>query len=292
MTKERLEALGLQVKIGKSVFKKCFYFAGTDQERAQDINDMFADPKVKAIFEVRGGTNCSRILPYLNYKLIKNNPKIFIGFSDITSLLLAIHAKTGLVTFHGTMGVFKWPQFTVDYMKRVLFDGEAVQFVNPKTPLNLEEDIIQTNRIRTINPGVAKGKLIGGNLAVLTTLLGSNNLPQWEGAILFLEDCDEPYYAIDRMFTQLQAAGILKQLSGIVLGQFTDCSASKGSMLDVIGSPTLNQILDHYIKPLKIPAYYGAMIGHTPKMFTLPEGLPVQIDADQGTITMLEPAVK
>lgn len=292
--KERLEALGLKVKYGKSIFKRDAYFAGTDRERAQDINNMFADPEVKAIFEVRGGWGSNRILPYLNYRLIKNNPKIIVGFSDVTSLLLAIYSKTGLITFHGTMGVEEWPEFTVNYMKHVLFAGEAAQFVNPIENVNLSEDIIQTkNRIHVINSGMAEGKLLGGNLTTLTSMLDSGYLPKWKGAILFVEDVDEDYYKIDRMMDQLQAAGILKQISGFVFGQCVDCSAGKNSTTSsVLGSLTLDQILDHYIKPLKIPAWSGAMIGHMSKMFTLPEGTMVEVDADKGTITMLEAAVK
>lgn len=291
--KERLEALGLKVKPGRSIFKYNTYFAGTDQERAKDINQMFADPEIKAIFEVRGGWGCNRILPYLDYKLIKQHPKIIIGFSDITSLLLAINAKTGLITYHGTMGVEQWPDYTVDYLKQVLFQGSAVTFSNP-IEVNPKVDLIQTdNRIRTINHGKARGKLLGGNLSTIVSMLGSKYTPKWKNSILFLEDVDEEYYKIDRMMNQLKMGGVLNNISGFVFGQCVDCSAgNNSSSSSVLGSETLDQILDHYIKPLGIPAYTGAMIGHMPKMLTLPEGLPVEIDADAGTITMLQPGVK
>ena len=290
---ERLHALGLQVKLGESIFAHDIYFAGTDKERARDINKMFADPKIKAIFEARGGWGCDRVLPYLDYALIKRNPKIIIGFSDITALLLAIHAKTGLITFHGTMGIEAWPEFTTNYLKQVLFTGDKVVFANP-VEIDPKVDIIQTeNRIYTINPGIASGKLLGGNLTTLVSMLDSGYTPQWDNAILFLEDVDEDYYKIDRMLSQLKMAGVLDHLSGLVFGQCVDCSPGKNSTTSsVIGSATLEQILNHYIKPLKIPAYSGAMIGHMPKMFTLPEGANVQIDATKGTITLLEPAVK
>lgn len=292
--KERLEVLGLHVKLGKSIFKRDAYFAGKDQDRARDVNDMFADDEVKAIFEVRGGWGCNRILPYLNYRLIKQHPKVVMGFSDITSLLLAINAKTGLITFHGTLGVEKWPEYTVNYMKRVLLGGEAVTFVNPVAEIDPKVDIIQTdNRIRTIHGGIAEGKLLGGNLASIVSMLGSSYLPRWQGAILFVEDVDENYYNIDRMMNQLQMAGVLKQISGFVFGQCIACSVGHNSTVSgVLGSETLDQILDHYIRPLGIPAWSGAMIGHMAQMFTLPEGVEVKIDADHGTITMLQPAVK
>lgn len=290
---ERLKALGLNVKYGKSILKHDAYFAGTDKERAADLNEMFADSKVKAIFEVRGGWGSNRILPYLNYELIKNNPKILIGFSDITSLLLAIHSKTNLVTFHGPMGIEAWPQFTVNYLKRILFAGEKVVLANPKT-FDSQVDIIQTDyRIRTITGGVAKGKLIGGNLTVIVSMLGSEYLPNWKGAILFIEDVDEDYYQIDRMMEQLKMAGVLDKISGFIFGQCKRCSAGgSGSTSSTIGSLTLTQILNHYIKPLRIPAWSGAMIGHESQMFTLPEGISVQIDADKGTISMLRSAVR
>lgn len=289
---ERIEALGLKVKYGNSLHQKNTYYSGTDSQRAQDLNQMFADKTVKAIFEIRGGWGSNRVLPYLDFNLIKKNPKIILGFSDITSLLLAINAKTNLVTFHGTMGVESWPAFTVDYLKRVLMQGEAVTFANPIS-IDQDKDIIQTdNRITTITGGTAEGKLLGGNLSTLNSMLGSSYLPNWRGNILFIEDVDENYYQIDRMLEQLKLAGVLNKISGFIFGQCVGCSAGNNSSTStVIGSANLEQILNHYIKPLGIPAWSGAMIGHMPKMFTLPEGLPVKIDADKGTIQMLEPAV-
>lgn len=291
---ERLQALGLKVKYGKNIFKHDSYLAGNDAERAQDVNDMFADTEVKAIFEVRGGWGSNRILPYLNYQSIKEHPKIIIGFSDITALLIAIHARTGLVTYHGTMGIEPWPAFTVNYLRSVLFNADKTVFANPIST-DPNTDIIQTNnRVILIHGGTAQGKLIGGNLTVLTSMLASGYTPHWQGSILFVEEIDENYYQIDRMMSQLQNAGVLKQLSGFVFGQCLGCNSNinPGSGADILGSFTLMQILDHYIKPLGIPAWSGAMIGHMPEMFTLPIGAPVEINADKGTITLLQPAVK
>jgi muramoyltetrapeptide carboxypeptidase len=286
----RLKVLGLKVKYGHSLFKQNAYFAGTDRERAADLNAMFKDPEVNGILELRGGWGTNRILEYLDYEAIGQHPKILMGFSDITSLLLGIYAKTGLITFHGTIGAYPWPAFTVDSLKRVLFSAETVQFQNPIQLPELETDIIQTeNRIQTIRGGKAKGRLLGGNLSVLTAMLDSPYLPSLKGAILFVENIGVQYYQIDRMMSQLQKAGILKEIKGFVFGQCTDCEASSESV-GMLGSQSLRQILDHYIKPLNIPAWSGAMIGHNPKMFTLPEGIPVEIDADKGTITLLEPA--
>lgn len=287
---ERLEGLGLKVKLGKFVWGNEAYFPAKDEERTNDINQMFADPEVKAIFELRGGWGSNRVLPYLNYNLIKNNPKILIGFSDITSLLLAIHAKTRLVTFYGTMGKLPWPEFTVNYLKAVLFEGEKTTFENLHEA-DIKKDIIQTKyRIHTITPGVAQGKLIGGNLTLITSLLGTQYLPDFKGAILFIEDINIDYYAFDRMMSQLQLSGVLNQISGFIFGQCEGCGVNNS--LGNLGSYSLGEILNHYIKSLGIPAWYGSMIGHGAEMFTLPEGVIVKINAELGTITLLHAAVK
>ncbi|GAB4392115.1 MAG: LD-carboxypeptidase [Gammaproteobacteria bacterium] len=290
---ERLKALGLKVIYGKAILEQTGYFAGTDEARAQEINEMFANPKVKAIFELRGGWGSARLLDKLDYNLIKQHPKIIIGFSDITALLLAINHQTHLITFHGPMGSMPWPKMTTEYLKKVLFDGEQVTFTNPQFTsaelANHSNDIIQTeDRIQVINPGIARGRIIGGNLTVLTSLIGSRYLPKnWQGKILFIEEVDEDVYKIDRMMEQLKLAGILDQISGFVFGLCTQCSAKTP-----YGSYRLQEVLKQYIQPLHIPAWYGALIGHHPKMFTIPEGALVEINAEQGSIHMLESAVK
>ncbi len=285
---ERLQALGLKVKYGHSIFSRDGYFAGSNAERAADINNMFADPEVKAIFELRGGWGSNLLLDKINYRLIKQHPKIIIGYSDITSLLLAIHAKTGLITFHGPLVFDAMPAFTSQYLKEVLFGGKMATFKNPTD--TTEDDLIHTeDRIQVINGGSATGPLLGGNLTTLTSMLDSPYLPSFKGAILFVEDVGENVYQVDRMMTQLKMAGILNQISGFVFGTCKDCTVGDGSTN--YGSLTLMQVLNRQLKPLHIPAWYGAMIGHQSKIFTLPEGIPVTINADQGTITMLEPAV-
>jgi muramoyltetrapeptide carboxypeptidase len=214
-------------------------------------------------------------LPLLDYNIIRNNPKIIMGFSDITALLLAIHAKTNIVTFHGPLGVSSWSPFTVDYVKKVLFDGGSVTMQNS-----------QSMPVETIRRGTARGKLIGGNLSVISTLLGSAYLPEWENSILFVEEVSEEVYRIDRMLTQLQLAGILDKISGFVFGQCTKCEAEKPQE-----SLTLSQVLTDRIRPLNIPAWYGSMVGHIRDKFTLPIGKEVEIDATAGTIKLLSSAV-
>ena len=281
---DALKAMGLKVKLSKHVYGRYGHLAGSDDERAMEINDMFKDKEVDAIICLRGGSGAARILDKLDYKAIANNPKIFIGYSDITSLLLAIYAKSGLVTFHGPVAISSWKAFTFDYFKRLLFEGEPVFFENPGKS---EDELVQRrNRVKTISPGKASGVLVGGNLSVLCGIVGSDYLPSWKGKILFLEDTNEEIYRIDRMMSQLRLSGILKQLKGFVMGHCTNCGPGSG-----YGSLTLEEVIDHYIKPLNIPAYSGAMIGHIEDKFTLPVGLHAEINADMGTIELKQSAV-
>lgn len=281
--KETLTDIGLNYKLGTHILDKYGYLAGKDIDRAADINAMFADPSVKGILTLRGGWGCNRILPLINYQLIRKNPKIIIGYSDITSLLLAIYALSGIVTFHGPVATSTWNEFTKDYVQRILFNGEAVKMQNS---LNTGENInAKPIQIETITPGKARGKLIGGNLSVLSAMVGSAYLPNWQGSILFLEEIGEEVYRVDRMLTQLKLAGILDRISGFIFGQCTRCDPEKPEQ-----SLTLMQVLQDHIQPLKIPAWYGAAIGHIPNKFTLPIGVEVEIDANNGSIQMLENA--
>ncbi len=281
---ESLTALGLTGKLGKHVFDRRGYFAGRDEDRAADLNAMFADPSVNAIHCIRGGWGAARLLPLLDWAAIAKSPKILIGYSDITALLLSLHARTGLVTFHGPVGSSTWNAFNVDSMKRVLWNGDAVTFANLKES---NDTLVPVKyRTRTITGGKARGKLLGGNLTVFTTIIGSGYLPDFRDAILFIEDVEEEPYSLDRMFTQLKLAGILAQVKGVVWGTCDKCEPSAG-----FGSLTIPDLLNDHVKPLGVPAYSGAMIGHIDRQFTLPLGVQVELDADAGTITMLERAV-
>lgn len=285
IAREVLEALGLKVKVGKHLYDRYGYLGGKDEDRAEEINDMFSDDTVKGLICIRGGSGAARIVDLLDYKAIAAHPKVFIGYSDITAFLLAIYAKTGLVTFHGPVATSEWNDFSLDYFKRILFEGGMPLMTNPEKE---EDQLVKTDdRVRTITSGRAAGVLAGGNLSVLAGLVGSGYLPDWKGKILFLEEVGEKIYAFDRMMSQLRLAGILKELNGFVLGKCTRCTTGEG-----YGSLTLEEVVDHYIKPLEIPAYSGAMIGHIAKKFTLPIGIKAEIDADMGTIQLLEPAVE
>ena len=287
IAKESLEALGFKVKVGAHLLDRHGYLAGDDKARADDINKAFADASVAAVHAIRGGWGSARLLPYLDFDTIRRNPKVVIGYSDVTALLLAIQAKTGLVTFHGPIGLGRWDSYSLDYYKRVLFNGEQVTYGN-KQGLSDRNALVQVDyRTQTITPGKARGRLVGGNLTVMTTILGSPYLPDWENTILFTEDTHEDFYRIDRMLTQLKLAGVLGKIKGFVFGTCAECGPGDGNY----GALTLEEIFADHIKPLGVPAWSGAMIGHSQPQWTLPEGVQVEIDADQASLTLLEPAV-
>ena len=279
--REAMEALGFRVKAGEYLASRRGYLAGTDAERAADLNAMFADPEVDAIVCVRGGFGAGRLLPLLDYAQVRRTPKPLLGYSDVTALHCALQAKAGLVSFHGTMGSGSWNRFNVDQFRRVFLDRELVVFRNKQ---DTGDELVQRrNRTQTITGGKVQGELVGGNLAVLVSLAGSPYMPDFRGKILFLEDVSEAPYRVDRMFNTLQLSGALGQVAGFVFGECTDCDPGGG-----YGSLTMEQILDDYIKPLKIPAYRGAMIGHIREQFIVPVGGKVELDADAGSLRMLE----
>ena len=285
VVEDTLTALGLVARRGAHLLDRRGSLAGTDRNRAADVMTMFTDPAVKAVLPVRGGWGCARILPHLDFEAIGRNPKVIMGYSDLTALLLSIHARTGLVTFHGPNGASKWNETSAGFFRRVVLQGEAVTFSNPQ---ERGEELAQTEyRIKTITPGVARGRLLGGNLSVLTALLGSPYLPDFRDAVLFLEDVNEAPYRVDRMLTQLSLAGVLKAARAVVWGTCHECDPDAG-----FGSATIPDLLDDHVKPLGVPAWRGALVGHIDRQFTLPIGADVEVDATAGTIRMLDAAVR
>ncbi|MGY0556608.1 MULTISPECIES: S66 peptidase family protein [unclassified Lysobacter] len=282
LAQEVMQALGFKVKTGAHYASRYGHLAGTDAERAGDLNMMFADDEVKAIICVRGGSGAARLLPLLDYDTIRANPKVLLGYSDITALHNAILAQAGLVTFHGPIGAASWNAFNVDQFKRLFFDRELMHY---KNVVDAGDELVpRKHRTLTITGGKARGELVGGNLSVLVALAGSPYLPEFDGKILFLEDVEEAPYRIDRMLTTLKLMGALDRIAGFIFGKCTDCDPGEG-----YGSLTLDQIFDDHIKPLGIPAYRGAMIGHIREQFIVPVGGQVEMDADAGTFRMLEP---
>ena len=287
VARESLEALGLNVKIGAHLRDKHGYLAGDDRDRAEDINRFFKDDGLAGVIAIRGGWGSARLLPHLDFDAIRRNPKIFMGYSDITALHNAIQAKTGLITFHGPVGLGRWDTWSVDWVKRVLFNAEAVTMSNKKD-LSDRNSLTQVdNRTRTITAGKTRGKMMGGNLTVLTAILGSPYVPDYSGSILFLEDVQENLYRIDRMLTSLKLAGILDKAKGVVFGMCSQCSPGN----DNYSALTMEEILEDHVKTLGVPAWQGAMIGHDTPQWTVSFGLDVEIDATACTVTMSEPGV-
>jgi muramoyltetrapeptide carboxypeptidase len=272
-----LKEFGFNVVLGKTLSEKFGYFAGTDEFRAKELNDLFSNSEIKGIFCMKGGWGSARLLDKIDYKNIIKNPKVFIGFSDITTLLNAIFAKTGLVTFHGPVGNSGWNEFTSLMFKSTIMDAMA-------TTLLIGPDL--TDVPYTINSGKATGVLVGGNLTVLSSLMGSNYLPDWKGKILFLEETKEEPYSIDRMLTQLKLAGVLNNIAGFVFGKCVKCDAEEPNK-----AFKFMEVLEQHLKPLGIPAFYGAMTGHIENKLTLPIGIEVMMDADKGTWHLNEAAV-
>lgn len=278
-----IRGMGLVPKLGQHVSDRYGYLSGTDQDRAADINALFADDAVRALFAIRGGWGSARLLPLLDWDLIRAKPKLLVGSSDVTALHLAFAARAGYPTIHGPNVGNRWDAISWNSFWRMAFSGQE-----PVLGEDEGQDRTQERwRIATIRPGKASGRLIGGNLTVLSTLMGTPWLPDFDGAILFLEDVGEAEYRIDRMLNQLALAGILGKLAGVVFGQCTRCASTYP---DYSGF-TLPQILDQYFAPLGVPAFAGANVGHVGNQLSLPVGARVRMDAEAGTIRLLQPIV-
>lgn len=340
---QRVRELGLVPMAGNHLRDRHGYLAGTDPNRAADVNRMFANDDVKAVLALRGGWGCARLLPYLDWNVIRANPKILAGFSDITALHMAIAARGGgFPTIHGPNIGSNWGSRSMDTFRRLVFDASlpvleewpggvppvVVPPVQPMPPVtvgpppagvppvpppqtlpsqNLPPRVgpdgqplpsvtvdgqpvaapVAVNRTRTIRGGRASGRLLGGNLTVLSALVGTPYLPDFDDAILFLEDVEEAEYRVDRMLTQLALAGILGRVNGIVFGQCTRCSTANPGP----NSVSLDMVLNNHFGRLRVPSFTGAWFGHISNQLNIPVGVRAEIDADAGTIRVLEAAV-
>ena len=281
---QNLADLGLKTKVGKSARARNGFLAGTDKERLDDLHQAFGDAEIKAVWCVRGGYGASRFLPDLNFKLIEKNPKIFVGYSDITALHTAIHQNTGLVTFHGPVAASTSSDYTTKHVAGVLINPSAPYKIEP-SPANVakESNLFKTE---TITRGKCRGELIGGNLSLLTAVAGTPfALRNTKGKILFLEDVAEQPYRVDRMLTQLRQTVDLRRLAGIALGVFEDCNPRDG------GSQSLIEVLRDRLGDLGIPVIYGLSFGHIRDQFTLPVGIKAELDTETATMTFLETGV-
>jgi muramoyltetrapeptide carboxypeptidase len=268
-----LEQLGYRIKVGVNVGKRSGYLAGTDQERADDLNGMFEDRSVKAIFCLRGGYGSPRLLPLLRYPMIKRNPKIFVGYSDITALQLALLARCGLVTFQGPMvGVDM-----IGSMDPVAEDSLWTTLTHPSRGTT-----IGTGRIavRGRGPALRRGPILGGNLSLAVSLLGSKFSPEYDDALICLEETGEEPYRIDRMMLHLTITGSLTVASAIVSGSFTACEPRNANQ----SSASWEEVLKDYAFRSSIPLVSGLPFGHMKGMITLPIGVLGRLDLKTGLL--------
>ena len=276
-----LEKLGYRVEIGKNVGKVHGYLAGSDDDRLSDLHEMFKNKNVKAIFSIRGGYGAGRLLDKIDFNLIKKNPKIFVGYSDITSLQLAILKKTGLISFAGPMLATDFSgdvnEFAEENFWKVITSSKKIgKLHNPRD-----------EKFYAISSGRGEGPILGGNLAVLSSLMGTEYLPNFKNSILMLEDIGESPYRIDRLLNQFKLAKVLDTVNGIILGRFVDCY-EKDKSKDTI---KLNEVIEHYFSNLKIPVLYSFSHGHIKENITVPLGVNCKLNTSRGFIEVLENAV-
>ena len=277
-----IEGFGYSTTIGKSVGKVRGYLAGTDEERVADLHQMFSDKIVKAIFCLRGGYGAVRLLDKIDFKLIRNNPKIFVGFSEITALHMAFFKKTGLVTFAGPMVV---PNFSgkISSFTEENFWGTISSL---KKRISVEANFLFG--MNTKNPSGVSGRILGGNLAVLTSIVGSKYFPDLKESILFLEEVSEPPYKIDRMLNHLKLNNVFKKVKGIVLGSFIDCTEKDITKKTL----TLEQIFEDYFSKLNIPVFSSFPHGHINDLISFPFGVKVKLNLISEKIEFLEEGVR
>ncbi len=286
-----LNSLGFIGVPSKYVLDKLGYLAGTDNNRVEDIHEMFSRKDIDAILCARGGYGTPRILPFIDYKLIRRNPKIILGYSDITSLLIAIYQKARLVTFHGPVGISTFNEFTLKYFNEILVEGKDMIELKSEQEITTEADSNNSiNEILKITPGKVEGELVGGNLSLLLTLLGTEYDLNLKGKILFIEEVGEEPYRIDRMLTQLLNSGKLNDCAGIAMGVFSNCEVKKVNP-SFKESLNLREVLIDRLSPLNIPTIYGLSFGHIKNKFTLPIGIRAMLDVENAKLILLERAV-
>jgi len=275
-----VEEMGFKVKLGESCGKVYGYLSGTDEVRARDVNAMFRDDTVDAIICVKGGYGTMRMLDQLDYEAVRANPKIFMGYSDITAMHTAYLEKADLVTFHGPMPASCWvdglDEVTLNAMLSMLMDVcDDRVIANP-----------EGHPFTTVNSGVCEGRLVGGNLSLIDGLMGTPYELDTKGRILFIEDIGEKTYRLDHMLTHLRLAGKFDDCAGVVLGHFTDCPIEFPEF-----GLSIEQIVQDIVAPCGKPVFSGFTVGHALPNLTLPLGVQCRMDADQGTITLLESPV-
>lgn len=283
-----IERLGFKPKLAPNARRRWGFLAGSDRDRAADLMKLFTDRRVKAIICVRGGYGTARLLPRLDYAAIRAHPKIFVGYSDITSLHCAFLAKSNLVSFHGPMLNSDFikpdlPEFTLQSFRNTLMEAAA--------PGSIRAGYRQKKTVKILRRGKASGPLIGGNITLLCAALGTPYLPSFKRSIVFFEDLDEVPYRFDRMLTQLLNAGLLQQVAGVAIGINAGCEDPKAKRSQEYRQ-SLEDVFRERLLPLKVPVVAGLPFGHIPLNATLPVGLRATLDANQGDLIITESAVR
>ncbi|HOB75112.1 MAG TPA: LD-carboxypeptidase [Phycisphaerae bacterium] len=294
LARKRLIRMGFRVRLPRDLYRKRGYLAGSDEARAQELMAAFRDPAVKAIFPGTGGFGVTRMLDQLDYDVIRANPKILLGFSDITGLHLAIGRKTGLITFHSPVLMYglgsreDLSDFSAEYLWRaVLYSSYFDWAGDPLEPGYSYYIPSEVATLRTLAPGKAQGRLTGGNLSLICALMGTPYEIETDGRVLFLEDVNEEPYRIDRFLSQLRLAGKFDRVAGVILGTFTGCETKKGS-----DSLSLAQVFNDYFANLPVPVVVGFPAGHARHNATLPMNALVELDASTRRIRILENPVR
>lgn len=280
----RLHAWGYRTLVGAHALDRWGHMAGADADRAADFTRIWGNPEVEAVLCLRGGYGSLRLLERIDWEIIRRNPKFFCGFSDITALHMAIAKEAGLVTFHGPMvtAFGDAEAYNAAGLRRAMEETGPLGAI--PWPLPIDE---QPPRPVTVRPGAAEGRLMGGNLSVMTALVGTPWEPDFTGCILMMEDVDESPARIDRMLTQLHLAGKLHGIRGVLFGDSPDCMTRQ----DDRPSLTLLEVLEDRLGGLGVPILYGFPCGHTAYRATLPLGVTARLDAAAGSLTILEPAL-
>jgi muramoyltetrapeptide carboxypeptidase len=281
----RLEKAGYKTRIPKGIDRKMGYLAGRDEERAAELNAAIRDPNVRAIFPCRGGYGLTRILDRIDYAALRNDPKILIGFSDLTALHLAVARKARVITFHSPLATRALLQedknhaFAAASFRRAIF---ADQYVKGAAGYTIDVPDDPPRPVKLVG-GKARGRLLGGNLTLICSTLGTPYAIQPMGAILFIEDVNEAPYRIDRALSQLRLAGILDVVAGIVVGSFTSREPKDAKEFE--------RLFREYLGKMKVPVVMGFPIGHTARNATLPHGALAELDGDKAVLRLLEDPV-
>lgn len=272
-----MEQMGFKVVVGESCKGHYGYLSGDDDIRANDLNKMFSDKAISGIFAIRGGYGSTRLLDKIDYNIIKKNPKMFCGYSDVTAIHNVINEKCNFITFHGPMPateIYKGlDEYTEYYLKKNIFTSKPLGILKNTNGMEM----------KSLFNGKATGQLVGGNLSVVCSTLGTKYEVDTKGKILFLEEVDEYPYKIDRMLMQLKQCNKFKDAKGILLGKWTECVPPRGRE-----SLSLIEIFNQIIKPERKPTIYNLCCGHCLPTMTLPLGAKVLVNANTKEITVLE----